>query len=105
MFKFEVPENDQSVYEITTESGNHYLIRCPGERSYETDDKLREALFAFRVADGNEYPVHIHNLNLIVSAIRRPDLPIGKIRPRCIGDLFWVRPGEGAYSFQYFELK
>lgn len=105
MFKFEVPENDQSVYEITTESGNRYLIRCPGERSYETGDTLREALFAFHVVDGNECLVHIHNLNLIVSAIRRPDLPVGMVRPRRMGDLFWVHPGEGAYGFRYFELK
>lgn len=67
MFKFEVPENDQSVYEITTESGNRYLIRCPGERSYETDDTLRDALFAFRVINGNEQLVQLRNLDLIVS--------------------------------------
>lgn len=105
MFKFEVPENDQSVYEITTESGNHYLIRCPGERSYETDGTIRDALFAFRVINGNEHLVQLRNLDLIVSAIRRPNLPIGKLRPRRMGDLFWTRPGEGAYGFQYFELK
>ena len=62
MFKFEVPENDQSVYEITTESGNHYLIRCPGERSYETDGTIRDALFAFRVINGNEHLVQLRNL-------------------------------------------
>ena len=105
MFKFEVPENDQSVYEITTESGNRYLIRCPRERSYETDDTLRDALFAFRVINGNEQLVQLRNLDLIVSAIRRSDLPIGKLRPRRMGDLFLVHPGEGAYGFRYFELK
>lgn len=48
MFKFEVPENDQSVYEITTESGNRYLIRCPGTASSDDADSV----YAFHCFDG-----------------------------------------------------
>ena len=41
MLKIEVPENDQSVYELKTESGETHLIRCPGTH---LDDE-KEGLF------------------------------------------------------------
>ena len=43
MLKIEVPENDQSVYELKTESGETHLIRCPGTH---LDDE-KEGLFCF----------------------------------------------------------
>lgn len=104
MFKFEVPENDQSVYEITTESGNHYLIRCPGERSFESDDKVRDGMLAFLVVNGNERAVMLRHLSCIANVTRRPDLPVGKTRPLHMGSLMWRRPGEGVVGFLSFDL-
>lgn len=34
MLKIEVPENDQSVYELKTESGETHFVRSPGEGAY-----------------------------------------------------------------------
>ena len=95
MFKFEVPENDQSVYEITTESGNHYFIRCPGITSDDAD-----SIYAFHCFDGKEQLVMLFNLDRIASFTRRPDLPIGALRPRYMYDLNSSRFGEGLLGAQ-----
>lgn len=100
MFKFEVPENDQSVYEITTESGNRYFIRCPGERSSKDG-----SLFAFLVEDGNERPVKLSRLDLVTSFTRRPDLPVGDLQSIRIGDLLWPQSAGGRLAFRSFPLE
>lgn len=102
MIKFDVPLNDQSVYEITTENGNKYFIRCPGMSSPE--DENDDGLLAFLVEKNGERPAMIFNLHKIVSFIRRPDLPIGKNRPESMYDLMSRRLGEGAVGFLNFEL-
>jgi hypothetical protein len=96
MFKFEVPENDQSVYEITTESGNRYLIRCPGTASSDDADSV----YAFHCFDGKEQLVMLFNLDRIASFTRRPDLPTGALCPRCMYDLNSSQFGEGLLGAQ-----
>lgn len=96
MVKFEVPENDQSVYEITTESGNHYFIRCPGVASSDDADSV----YAFLCIDGNEQLVMLFNLDRIASFTRRPDLPIGALRPRSMYDQNSSRFYEGLLGAQ-----
>ena len=103
MIKFVVPQNDQSVYEITTESGRKYFVRCPGMRMPEDENK--DGLMAFLVEDGKDRPVMLWNLKKIVSFTRRPDLPVGEERPESMYDLLFVRPGQGAYSFLHYDLE
>ena len=103
MIHFEVPSNDQSVYEITTESGRKYFVRCPGMCS--PDDEAKDGLMAFLVEDGKERTVMLWNLKRIVSFTRRPDLPVGKNRPASMYDLMLVRQGQGAYSFLHYDLE
>lgn len=102
MIKFAVPENDQSVYEITTLSGKKYFVRCPGMCSPE--DETKDGIFAFLVENNGERPVILRHLQNIVSFTRRPDLPIGEPKPKSMYDLLWHRLGEGCYSFLHYEL-
>ena len=105
MVKFEVPENDQSVYEITTKSGRQYLIRCPGEHSHEDEETPRSGVLAYLIANDSEQTVMLTKLDLITSFTRRPDLPFDKShQPRRMGDLMWRRPGEGVPGFLLYEL-
>ena len=103
MIKFVVPQNDQSVYEIITDSGKKYFVRCPGMCSPEDENK--DGLMAFLVKGGSEQAVMLRNLKKIVSFTRRPDLPVGKNRPASMYDLMLVHPGQGAYSFLHYELE
>lgn len=103
MIQFAVPQNDQSVYEITTESGRKYFVRCPGMCTPEDENK--DGLMAFLVEGGSERTVMLGNLKKIVSFTRRPDLPVGKDQPESMYDLMFVRPGQGAYSFLHYDLE
>lgn len=105
MFKFRVPENDQTVYELKTKSGKSYFVRCPGQRFTDHEGNPRIGIPAFLVNNGKESTVMLHNLDKIVSITPRPDLPIGDIRPRFVEDLMWVSPGKGCYSFPTVHLE
>ena len=103
MIKFSIPENDQSVYEITTKSGKKYFVRCPGMVSPNDPDK--DGIFAFLVGEGGERTVMLRHLERIESFTRRPDLPVGTDQPKSMYDLLWKKPGKGAYSFLHFDLE
>ena len=103
MLKFSIPQNDQSVYEITTESGHKYLVRCPGMCAPE--DENDDGLLAFLIDDGRERTVMLRNLKKIVSFTRRPDIPVGKGQPTSMYDLLLVQPGQGTYSFLHSDLE
>lgn len=98
MLKIAVPQNDQSIYELTTESGKKYFVRCPG---MHLDDE-REGLFCFLVEDDLETPVMFLNVQSITSFVRRPDmkLPQNANTPRWVLDLMSHAPGEGVLGFQ-----
>ena len=105
MFKFEVHCNDQTVYELKTQSGRSYFVRCPGERSFNHEGQPRDGMLAFQVTNGHERTVMLHDLDRIVSATPRPDMPSGKNRPERMSDLFFVLPGEGSHSFLSVHLE
>lgn len=96
--RIEVPVNDQSIYELKTESGRTYLVRCPGTDLY--DDK--EDLFCFVVEGNTEELVAFLNPKRIVSFTKRADLPIPEkaIKPHRVLNLMNRRFGEGVYGFQ-----
>lgn len=97
MIKFEVPEDDQSVYEIRTKSGKSYLVRCPGTISPESDE---DGMFALQIGV-IEKPVCIQNPSIIESFTRRDDIepPAGCMKLRSMGDLWFRQPGEGIHGF------
>lgn len=98
MLKIEVPENDQSVYELKTESGETHLIRCPGTH---LDDE-KDGLFCFVLEGDSEECVMFSNTKAIISFEERAKIPVpeGALRPRHVLDLMVRSPGEGAYGFQ-----
>ncbi|WP_165656931.1 hypothetical protein [Sutterella wadsworthensis] len=98
MLKIEVPENDQSVYELKTESGETHLIRCPGTH---LDDE-KEGLFCFVLEGSGEERVMFSNTKVIASFHKRPEIKIPEhaLKPRQVLDLMLSAPGEGAYGFQ-----
>ena len=104
MLKIAVPQNDQSIYELTTESGKKYFVRCPGQAFDEGDN---DGMVAFLVEGGGERPVMLREMHKIVSFIRRPDLPIPE-NANCLSsmlDIFTRRPGHGAYNILSFHLE
>lgn len=98
MLKLEVPENDQSVYELKPESGQTHFVRCPGTFI----DEEKEGLFCFVVDGDREALVMFSNTRAIVEFTKRPDvrIPNKALRPSCVLDLMQSHPGKGAYGFQ-----
>ena len=102
--KIEVPANDQAVYELTTKSGRKYLVRCPGEN---WDGRSRSGVMAFLIEGSAERAVMLHELDLVVDFVRRPDVPLcaGARKPERMGDLMCRRPYEGVISFLNYHLQ
>lgn len=106
MIDFTVPENDQTVYEITTSSGNHYFVRCPGQTFYVDDETPIIPVFAFLLLDENkEQAVMLKNLECITKITPRPDLPIGQSRPISMTSLFCREYNAGAQGFVITDLQ
>ena len=101
MLEFQVAPGDQSVYEITTDSGRKYLVRCPGVKS--TD--LRDAMMAFLIGTACEQPVMLRELDKIVSFTKREDLTsTDPRRPERMGDLLWTSKGKDPVAIRSVHL-
>lgn len=102
MLEFQVAPGDQSVYEITTDSGKKYLVRCPGVKS---TDLRCGALMAFLIGNACEQPVMLRDLDKIVSFTKREDLTSNDPRrPERMGDLLWTGKGKDPVAIRSVHL-
>lgn len=102
MLQISVPENDQSVYELTTKSSKTFLVRCPGSNvESETD-----ALFCFVVEGDAETLTMFSDTDEIATFVKRPDVnvPAKALHPSRVLDLMSHHPDEGAHGFRLHRL-
>lgn len=103
MLQISVPNDDQSVYELTTKSGKTFLVRCPG--TFVESEK--DGLFCFVVKNDVETPTMFTGTEQIASFVKRPDvkIPTNAMHPSQMSDLMIRHLGEGAHGFQAHPLE